>query len=649
MSRAEPFVGPAGQRIDAHPEFPLSLGAIVLGRGRCRFCVWAPNAHQVEVHLYSPEDRLLPMHRDQRGYFHLFADNVRPGALYKYRLDGRHEFPDPASRFQPRGVHQPSQVVDPHFDWTDSHWHGIPLEDHIFYELHVGTFTPEGTFEAIIDRLDMFKDLGVTAIELMPVAQFPGARNWGYDGVYPFAVQNTYGGPVGLKRLVNACHMTNLAVILDVVYNHIGPEGNYLGKFGNYFSEMHHTLWGPSLNFDGSQCDEVRRLFIENALYWVNEFHFDGFRLDATDAIFDQSARPFLGQLADAIREYGNCLNRRVHTFAETSTNDSRFIRSREVGGYGLDAQWNDEFHHGLHTELTGEKEGYYLDFHGLPDLMKSWREGYVYTGQYSVYRRRRVGNSARDLPASRFVVCAQNHDQVGNRRIGDRLTHLCDFEQLKLAAANVLLSPALPLLFMGEEHAETAPFEYFIHHSDPALIEAVRQGRKHEFASFHWEKEPPDPQAEITFQRSKINHDLKRGGKGQVLYEFYKRLIHLRKHLPSLGLPSRDHLFVEPFRDGRGLVVERWTDIDRILALFHFGDQPVNVGCGAPPGYWRKRLDSAEPRWQGPGSTTPDEFDSAGRAEFSLAPRSVVLYSQWISPIESLSRDIGPETGADM
>ncbi|KPK21748.1 MAG: malto-oligosyltrehalose trehalohydrolase, partial [Dehalococcoidia bacterium SM23_28_1] len=378
-------------------EWDLSLGASFLEDSRSRFVVWAPLAHKVEVHLLAPREKLAPMESGDRGYHHAVVDGVEPGSLYMYRLDERRERPDPTSRFQPQGVHGPSQVVSPHFEWEDGRWTGLPLQEYAIYELHVGTFTPTGTFEAVIPYLDELRELGITAIELMPVAQFPGARNWGYDGVHPFAVQNSYGGPQGLKRLVNACHKLGLAVVLDVVYNHLGPEGNYLIEFGPYFTDRYKTPWGAALNFDGPHSDEVRRFFIENALYWVSEFHVDALRLDAVHAIVDHSAVPFVEELAEAVHDRAEQLDRRIHVVAESNLNDARLIRPRALGGYGLDAQWNEDFHHCLHALLTRERTGYYQDFGEFGQLVKAFSEGFVYSGQYSSSRRRRHGSSSRD------------------------------------------------------------------------------------------------------------------------------------------------------------------------------------------------------------------------------------------------------------
>lgn len=435
------------------------VGATYLGEGRCRFCVWAPLADRVAVHVVAPREWLAPLARDARGYHCGVVTGVEPGSRYFYVLDGEKERPDPASRYQPEGVHGPSQVVDTRaFPWSDRGWCAPALQELVLYELHVGTYTPAGTFEAIIPHLDGLRELGINAVELMPVAQFPGNRNWGYDGVYPFAVQNSYGGPAGLQRLVDACHRRGLAVILDVVYNHLGPEGNYLGDFAPYFTDRYRTPWGAALNFDGPHSDEVRRFFIANALYWLTEFHIDGLRLDAVHAIIDVSAFPFLEELAAVVHRYADRSGRRVYVIAESDLNDPRLIRPRLLGGYGLDAQWIDDFHHALHTLLTGERHGYYQDFGTVHHLAQAFRKGYVYTGQYSSYRRRRHGKAPRLCAAHRFVVFAQNHDQVGNRAQGERLSALTDFAGLKLAACAVLLSPFVPRCLWGRSTARRHP-----------------------------------------------------------------------------------------------------------------------------------------------------------------------------------------------
>lgn len=605
------------------------LGATPLPDGRCRFLVFAPSAEAVAVHLLSPEDRVAALERDRSGYHHGIVDGVQAGALYRYRLDRGIERPDPASRRQPRGVHGPSMIVDPGaFPGRDSGWRGIPLSSYILYELHVGTYTPEGTFDAILPRLDLLAELGITAVELMPVAQFPGRRNWGYDGVYPFAVQESYGGPEGLKRLVDACHLRGMAVVLDVVYNHLGPEGNYLSDFGPYFSDRYRTPWGSAVNFDGPGSDEVRRFFLENALYWLREFRVDALRLDAIHGIMDFSASPFLSELAAAVRDLRKDENRMAYLIPESDLNDARIVTPREEGGYGLDAQWCDDFHHALHTLLTGERGGYYADFGGIGPMARAFTDGFVYTGQYSAFRKRRHGNPSRQLPAGKFVVFAQNHDQVGNRMRGDRLSGLVSFESLKLAAGVVLLSPFLPLLFMGEEYGEVAPFLYFVHHGDAALIEAVRKGRKEEFAAFGWKGEIPDPQDESTFLLSRPDPALGKKGEHALLRSLYRELIRIRKTDPVLSRTSRDGMEVIPFETENALAVVRRNGPAQTAAVFHFGDAPAALPLSLPGGPWEKVLDSSDARWGGGGESGAVRPTPLAESVLTLRPRSFILFS---------------------
>ena len=605
--------------------FKCGLGATYLGEGICGFLVWAPLINRVEVHILSPEERIVPLEKVSRGYHYGVVQRVKPGTRYFYRLDGNTERPDPASKFQPEGVHGPSQVIDPHFVWEELHWSGIPFSHYVLYELHVGTFTAQGTFDAIVPHLDELKDLGITAIEIMPVAQFPGDRNWGYDGVYPFAVQNSYGGPEGLKRLIDACHQRGLAVTLDVVYNHLGPEGNYFHDFGPYFTDRYRTPWGSAINFDGPDSDEVRRFFIENALSWVTEFRVDALRLDAVHGIFDFSALHFLQELGAAVHEQAERLNRRIYVIAESDLNDVRLVRSPELGGYGLDAQWNDDFHHALHTLLTGERTGYYKDFGRLQDLAKAFAEGFVYSGVYSPARRRRHGNTSKSLAARQFVVFAQNHDQVGNRL---RLSALVSFEGLKLAAAAVLLSPFIPLLFMGEEYGETAPFPYFVSHSDPDLIEVIRRSRREEFAHYQWPDEPPDPQEEATRQSACLDHSLRHQGKHRLLYELYQELIKFRNETRAgVGL-SKDRLEVVCLERESTLVVRRWGREEQVAAILHFGDTAVSVNVPLPTGRWLKRLASGEERWNGPGRDLPTVLHSDGEVSVTLTKHAFLIVS---------------------
>lgn len=604
----------------------ITIGATYIGRDRTSFLVWAPFRKRVEVHIVEPQEQILPLDKDEQGYFRAVADGVPAGSLYFYRLDGHSEYPDPASRFQPRGVHGPSQVADPDFPWEDAEWPGLTLQDYVTYELHAGTFTPEGTFDAAVKYLEELKDLGITAVELMPVAQFPGSRNWGYDGVYPFAVQDSYGGPEGLKRLVNACHQHGLAVVLDVVYNHLGPEGNHLAEFGPYFTDRYQTPWGAALNFDGAYSDEVRRFFIENAIYWVTEFHIDALRLDALHAILDISAYTFLEELATSVHSQAKKLDRKIYLIGESVANDARLIRPQESGGYGLDAQWNDDFHHALHALLTGEKSGYYQDFGTIQQLAKAFREGFIYSGEYSPYRRHRHGTSSKDIPAYRFVVFSQNHDHVGNRARSERLSQIVSFESLKLAAGIVMLSPFLPLIFMGEEYGETAPFPYFVSHSDPALIEAVRRGRRDEFASFDWQGEIADPQDEATFLSAKLNHGLRTEGWHKILLNLYRELIYLRREKAALACLSKDNMEVRGNEDNNTLLVRRWSRDSEVVIIYNLSDNEVKVRQPVPPGQWRKIMDSTERRWLGDGGAIPEIFGSKGEINLTLEPKSFVI-----------------------
>ena len=589
----------------------LTLGADLHADGSCRFTVWAPACSEVQLHLVSPIDKLFPMNRDGRGYFTAQVPDLLPGARYFYRLDGKTDIPDPASRFQPQGVHGPSEIVAKNFPWTDRQWHGLLLRNYVIYELHVGTFSSEGTFDGVIPYLAELKALGITAIELMPIAQFPGKRNWGYDGVGLYAVQNSYGGPEGLKRLVNAAHELGLAMILDVVYNHLGPEGNYLGKFGPYFTDTYKTPWGSALNFDGPHSDGVRRFFIENALYWLTEFHFDALRLDAVHAIRDISALPFLRELKQKTAARAEQLDRSFYLIGETDLNAPRFILPETLGGYGLDGQWADDFHHCLHVLLTGEQRGYYEDYTaGLEQFAKVWREGYAFTGEYSPYRKTHHGQPTAGLSPRQFVVCSQNHDQVGNRMAGDRLSSLVDFESLKLAAACTLLSPFTPLLFMGEEYGETAPFQYMVDHGDKDLLEAVRKGRREEFASFAWRGEVPDPAVEATFSRSRLNHSLREKGNHQKLLQFYRKLLSIRAEYSCIR--AAEFREVEVKVEGDVLLV-RYLAEPQVTILFSFANEPRSLPLTEPQG-WITILDSSATEWG--GTITADTP--------TLAPRSV-------------------------
>ena len=515
----------------------LERGALPQADGSIRFTLWAPGARLVEVTLTREGvAESHPLVAGADGLHSATVPRVPAGSDYSVRLDGGPDRPDPVSRWRPRGVHGPTRIVDPAaFQWSDAAWGGIEAADLAIYELHVGTFSPAGTFDGVIERLPALRELGVTAIEIMPVAEFPGGRNWGYDGVSLYAVQSTYGGPNGLKRLVDAAHRHGLAVLLDVVYNHLGPEGNYLSEFGPYFSDRYQTAWGEGFNLDGPDSDEVRRYLVDNAVYWVTEYHLDGLRLDAADRIVDLSPTHVAEEIGAAVHAQGEALGRRTLVIAEIDTNDPRWVRGRDVGGYGLDAHWSDDFHHAVHVALTGERTGYYADFAEPGAVAKVLGERYVNDGRYSRHRRRRHGRPAVDVPGDRFVVCVQNHDQTGNRAGGERLAALVPPEALRLAAALLLLSPYVPLLFMGEEHGETNPFLYFVSHGDPALVDAVREGRRREFAAFAWAGEVPDPQAEETFEASRPAWERAESPGGARLRALYRGLLRLRRSEPAL------------------------------------------------------------------------------------------------------------------
>jgi maltooligosyltrehalose trehalohydrolase len=598
----------------------LDIGAEVTAQGSTRFKVWAPKAQTMALRMMSGKKAgAIPLHEEDEGFFSGIVDDVAANDHYLYLFDNEALRPDPASRYQPEGVHGVSQVVDPRlFQWSDQGWTGIPLQEYVIYELHVGTFTREGTFEAVIPLLGYLKELGITAVELMPVAQFPGDRNWGYDGVCPFAPQNSYGGPDGLKRLIDACHAWGMALVLDVVYNHLGPEGNYLGSFGYYFTDRYRTPWGDAVNFDGPYSDQVRGFFIGNALYWIDEFHVDALRLDAIHGIFDFSARHFLRELAGEVRRYREMSGREICLIAESDLNDPRTAGPPETGGFGLDAQWSDDFHHALHALLTGEGRGYYQDFGSLGHLGKAFAEGFVYTGEYSRYRKRRHGSQVTGRSSARFVVFAQNHDQVGNRMSGDRLSATLSLEKLTLAAGVVLLSPYLPLLFMGEEYGEQAPFPYFTSHTDPCLVEAVRRGRREEFTQFSWEGEVPDPQDEATFLRAKIDPAVGGGGKHAFILRFYRQLLELRRTVAPFRNFAREDIQVACLDRELVLAVLRRTATAQVCCIYSFNATRQEVAIPLPAGSWEKLMDSAATEWGGVGEAAPRTIAAHG-AESSL------------------------------
>jgi maltooligosyltrehalose trehalohydrolase len=465
----------------------------------------------------------------------------------------------------------------------------------------------------------------------MPVSQFPGNRGWGYDGVCHFAPQNCYGGPDGMKQLVNACHRKGLAVILDVVYNPFGPEGNYVGQFGHYFTDKFHTPWGSAMNFDGPYSDPVREFFIGNALYWIDEFHLDALRLDAVDWILDQRAQHFLQQIVAEVHSHRVRQGRQIYLFAENDTNDMRLINPVQYGGYGIDAQWCDNFHHALRTLLTGETTGYYEDFGPFSQLVKAFNEAFVYTGEYSSYRQRCHGGPSGDRATSQFVVFCQNHDQVGNRKCGDRLAAVQPMEKLLLAAGIVILSPYLPLIFMGEEYGEKAPFHYFVGYADPDLIAAVRKGKHEEHASGVCEGEIPDPEAEQTFQESKLDLTRKREGEQALILEFYRRLLGLRKKMPALQLFDRRQIEVTGLAQQKILAVRRRAQNNAVFCIFSFSNTREQVNFDLPAGTWEKVLDSSAQHWRGPGEDAPASIvvtETTKSGVIAVNPFSLLVYA---------------------
>ncbi|CAM4132916.1 malto-oligosyltrehalose trehalohydrolase [Gillisia limnaea] len=597
------------------------IGAEYNSKDKTTFTVWAPLKNKVEVIF---KDRpSVALTKDRLGYWEKEVSGIPEGSYYKFRLDEKEDFPDPASRYQPLGVHSWSSILNQNlFSWNDNSWKGIPLAQMIIYELHIGTFTSEGTFEAVIGKLDHLLDLGINCIEILPISQFPGDRNWGYDGVYPFAAQESYGGPEGLKKMIDACHQKGVAVILDAVYNHMGPEGNYLSQFGPYFTDKYQTPWGAALNFDDKYSDAVRNFFLENARMWLEEFHFDGLRLDAIHEIIDRGAKHLLKELSQEVDELQEKTGKQYVLIAESDLNDTKIINSYEKGGFGLEGQWVDDFHHSLHTVLTGENEGYYEDYGKMEQLAKAFKQAFVYDGQYSRFRKRTVGNSPAGLEFSKFVVSIQNHDQIGNRLLGERLPKLVSFEGLKLAAGVLLTSPFVPMLFMGEEFAEENPFQYFISHGDPDLVKAVQQGRKREFEYFNSQTKGDfsDPQARETFNDSKLNWGFKEEPGKNALFEYYKYLISLKKD--GAFNSFRNEIIKTEVKEKKTIQVLSGAD-KKLIALFNFSNKNEEVLLPEVTKGWELILASADKKWNG---TYDFPSDFKGGEKINLPAHSLII-----------------------
>ncbi len=600
------------------------LGVTFLNDGTADVVLWAPEKKKVQL-INTVSNKKYDLVSDDMGYWTLNTRALIPDDFYHFILNGENYFPDPASLSQEEGVFGPSQAVHPEeYQWNDQNWENPPLSDYIIYELHTGSFTEEGNFKGIIDKLPYFVSLGVTAIEIMPVGQFSGTRNWGYDGVFPFAVQNSYGGYRSLQQLVDECHNNGIAVILDVVYNHIGPEGNCLAEYGPYFTDKYRTPWGPAINFDDAWCDGVRHYYLENALMWFRDFHIDALRLDAVHAIKDFSAKHILSELSEYTSRLVKLTGRRHYLIAESNLNDPKYIRNLGEHGYGMNAQWIDEFHHALRVTAGEKQVGYYSDFNGISQLAKSYRDAYVYDGIYSKYRKRSFGAKATGFRGDKFIVFSQNHDHVGNRMLGERTSHLVSFEMQKLLAGAVFISPYIPLLFMGEEWRTTSRFIYFVSHSDPSLIEAVRKGRKEEFREFHAEGESPDPQNEKTFHKSKLPWELLNVKSHMIMLDYYNALISLRKKLK--WIPNVDRSAIPVWYDEKDniLIIDFRKEQHRALSCMNFSPLPRKVVLPEEDEKWKNIFCSADLKWKERGNI---DVEVVADIETILPPESITIF----------------------
>ncbi len=587
------------------------------------FVVWAPD--QNDVSLVLPQrNRIQKMERLDDGYWRLEAEGIKPGTLYRFRLNDKIDRPDPASHFQPEGVFGPSAVVDhSSFAWKDHEWKGVNLRDMIMYELHVGTFSREGTFDGAKSKALELSRIGINAVELMPVSQFSGARNWGYDAVFPFAVQNTYGGPDELKKLVEEFHANGIAVILDVIYNHLGPEGNFLKDYGPYFLFNRKTPWGAAINFDGDFSGHVRNFFLENALSWFKNYHVDGLRLDAVFTIIDSSPKHFLKELSETIEIFSKTVPRKLFLIAENDRVDPKIIQSRKTGGYGLDALWHDNLHHSLHALLTGERNWYYSSFGSLGKVVQALDQSI--TDQTLTSSKGTSGNSATNIKPSKLVVFSQNHDQVGNRPLGERLITIAGLEAAKLAAGIIILSPFTPLLFMGEEHGENAPFLFFTDYTDEALRKKVQLGRKLELKKNGWKNQPPDPQNAETFLRSKVDWQQRSAENGCRILDYYRKLVSLRKVLCNSNFDKRQVTKFFVFEDQSLLIIQKRFSGSFMVTVANFGKLKGSYQFPCNGKTCLKVLDSADKVWGGPGSALPGTAKLGDRLDIS--PLSMAVY----------------------
>jgi maltooligosyltrehalose trehalohydrolase len=615
----------------------MKAGAKYSGNGMCSFTVWAPEKEKIVLHILQPSEQKVEMQKDTTGYF--TAQVQTPvGSKYVYIIgDAGKGLPDPASQYQPEGVHGASEVIDHNnYKWNDGSWKSPAFEDLVLYELHIGTFTEKGTFESAIEKLDLLTEVGINAIEIMPVAQFPGSRNWGYDGVYPYAVQNSYGGPDGLKKLVDACHQKGIAVFLDVVYNHQGPEGNYIEEFGPYFTEHYRTPWGKAINYDGEWSDGVRDFYSDNVIYWLQHFHIDGLRFDAIHAVYDFGAVHFWQDVHTKIKALEHTTGKCYYTIAESDLNSPRVIEPPEKNGFGFTAQWLDDFHHAAYVLLDKNGKDRYYDFGAMNQLAKAYCEGFVHSGEYVQFRKKKYGKSSAGINGNKFVAFINNHDQAGNRMDGARLCSLVELNTSKIAAAMLLLAPYVPMLFMGEEYGEENPFYYFISHSDPDLIKAVQEGRKEEFKAFITPGTAyPDPQSEEIFRQSKLNWERRNNEKNKILLQWYKELIHLRKTHPALKNFSKECIHAEVMQEA-GLILHRKNETGKkeLLALINISGTDLDYFLPGNNGSWNKLLDSTEAKWQEENSSTKQaHFPATAQAgvQVRIPAKAVILLGKEI------------------
>lgn len=579
------------------------MGAVIKdGKNKIEFRVFAHNRKQVNL-CFKTDNGIVqyhPMHREEPHIFSTVVNHNGESFLYKFQLDEEGVFPDPYTNYQPEGVHGFSEVIDHnHYRWKCREWKGINLETSVIYEMHIGTFTREGTFRAATEKLNYLAELGINAVELMPVTQNPGRWNWGYDGANLFSVNHNYGTPHDLKYFIDCCHLKGISVILDVVYNHLGPEGNYLSLYGPYFTHKHETPWGAAVNFDDEYNEVVRGMVLDNVSYWIKNYRLDALRLDAVHAIKDNSHNHILEDIGETADRLSAELNRKIAVIAETDENDVKLINPRDKGGYGLDAQWMDDFHHCVHTVLTGEEDGYYKDYGRIKDFEKVYHN-YIFTGQHSLFWHKPRGTDASANPGRQFVVAVQTHDQVGNRATGDRLTALVDFPYLKAAAGLLFFTPYVPMLFMGEEYAEQKPFLFFTDYIDPALKKAVSEGRKKEFAGFNWNTFP-DPEDDETFYKSALTTREEWRPENKYIFSFYRDLIKFRKTHPALNKPDKNHLTVKVNEKNKLVEIIRRSANQQITGVFNLGRDEIILN-----NYYGKQILNSE--WKQYGGETEKE-----------------------------------------